>query len=94
MLPQLVRLTKDWIDGYVLPYLKDGAFPQMLLFVEYSHAAAERIHRAIALLTDDTADRVVALLTRGRITSDGVGPHTDLLDEFPYLGPPHLASSS
>ena len=30
-----------------MPYLKDGAFPQMLLFVEYSHAAAERIHRAI-----------------------------------------------
>jgi len=41
------------------------------------------------LLTDDTADLIVALLTRGRITSDGVGPHTDLLDEFPYLGPPH-----
>lgn len=40
-------------------------------------------------LTDDTADLWAALLTRGRITSDGVGPHTDLLDEFPYLGLPH-----
>ena len=40
-------------------------------------------------LTDDTADLLVALLTRGRITSDLAGPHTDLLDEFPYLGPPH-----
>lgn len=40
-------------------------------------------------LTDDTADLWAALLTRGRITSDGVGPHTDLLDRFPYLGPPH-----
>jgi hypothetical protein len=20
---------------------------------------------------------------------DGVGPHTDLLDDFPFLGPPH-----
>lgn len=39
-------------------------------------------------LTDDTADLLAALLTRGRITSDGVGPHTDLLEEFPYLGPP------
>jgi len=46
------------------------------------------------LLTDDTADRIVALLTMGRVTSDGAGPHTDLLDEFPYLGPPHLASRS
>jgi hypothetical protein len=40
-------------------------------------------------LTDDTADLLVALLTMGRITSDLAGPHTDLLDEFPYLGPPH-----
>jgi hypothetical protein len=40
-------------------------------------------------LTDDTADLLAALLTRGRITSDGIGPHTDLLDVFPYLGAPH-----
>jgi hypothetical protein len=40
-------------------------------------------------LTDDTADLLVALLTRGRITSDLAGPHTDYLAEFPYLGPPH-----
>ena len=40
-------------------------------------------------LTDDTADFLAALLTRGRITSDGIGPHTDLLDDFPYLGAPH-----
>jgi hypothetical protein len=44
-------------------------------------------------LTDDTADLLAALLTRGRITSDGVGPHTDLLDGFPYLGPPHRAAN-
>ena len=42
-------------------------------------------------LTDDTADLLVALLTMGRITSDGAGPHTDLLDDFPYLGVPHPA---
>ncbi len=40
-------------------------------------------------LTDDTADLIVALLTRGRVTSDKVGPHTDLLGEFPHLGAPH-----
>ena len=39
-------------------------------------------------LTDDTADLLAALLTKGRITSDGVGPHTDLLAAFPFLGPP------
>jgi uncharacterized protein DUF4331 len=40
-------------------------------------------------LTDDTADLLASLLTRGRVTSDLVSPHTDLLDEFPYLGAPH-----
>jgi hypothetical protein len=47
-------------------------------------------------LTDDTADLLAALLTRGRITSDLAGPHTDLLREFPYLGlahPPELAAT-
>lgn len=44
-------------------------------------------------LTDDTADLLAALLTRGRVTSDLAGPHTDLLDEFPYLGPPHRAAN-
>jgi hypothetical protein len=43
-------------------------------------------------LTDDTADLLASLLTRGRVTSDLVGPHTDLLDSFPYLGPPHPAT--
>jgi hypothetical protein len=45
-------------------------------------------------LTDDTADLLVALMTRGRITSDLAGPHTDYLAEFPYLGPPHPDPSS
>ncbi len=37
-------------------------------------------------LADDFADPMIAMLTRGRVPGDGVGPHTDLLDEFPYLG--------
>jgi hypothetical protein len=45
-------------------------------------------------LTDDTADLLAALLTRGRITSDLAGPHTDLLETFPYLGPPHPGESA
>jgi len=44
-------------------------------------------------LTDDTADLLASLLTRGRVTSDLAGPHTDLLEEFPYLGPPHAGES-
>lgn len=40
-------------------------------------------------LTDDIADLRISAVTMGRVTGDGVGPHTDLLNEFPYLGPPH-----
>jgi hypothetical protein len=27
------------------------------------------------------------------VKSDSVGPHRDLLAEFPYLGPPHTAAA-
>ncbi|HVL53142.1 MAG TPA: DEAD/DEAH box helicase family protein [Vitreimonas sp.] len=47
LFPQLVRITKRWIDECVTPYKKDGTFEQMLLFTQFSHAAADRIHRAI-----------------------------------------------
>jgi hypothetical protein len=42
-------------------------------------------------LTDDAADVFLAILTNGKVTGDKVGPHGDLLAEFPYLGPPHNA---
>ena len=42
-------------------------------------------------LTDDAADAFLAILTNGRVTEDRVGAHSDLLAEFPYLGPPHNA---
>jgi hypothetical protein len=41
------------------------------------------------LLTDDVADGFMAILTNGKVRSDKVGPHGDLLPDFPYLGPPH-----
>jgi hypothetical protein len=40
-------------------------------------------------LTDDAFDWFTRVLTNGRITGDSVGPHGDLLQEFPYVGPPH-----
>jgi len=66
--------------GLALTYLPD--------VLEYD-ASAEPGYPNGRRLTDDTADLLAALLTRGRITSDLVGPHTDLLDDFPYLGVPH-----
>ena len=45
-------------------------------------------------LTDDVADVFLSMLTNGKVTGDMVGPHRDLLDEFPYLGPPHPIESN
>jgi hypothetical protein len=42
-------------------------------------------------LTDDAADAFLAVFTNGKVAGDKVGPHGDLLDEFPYLGSPHNA---
>ena len=44
-------------------------------------------------LTDDVMDLFVSILTNGKITRDNVGPHKDLLVNFPYLGQPHKARS-
>jgi Domain of unknown function (DUF4331) len=43
------------------------------------------------LLTDDVVDAFLPILTNGKVTGDRVGPHRDLLAEFPYVGPPHDA---
>ena len=40
-------------------------------------------------LTDDVVDIVLNLVTGGKVTTDMVGPHTDYLTAFPYLGQPH-----
>jgi hypothetical protein len=40
-------------------------------------------------LIDDVVDPFFSLLTNGTVTEDKVGPHSDLLEEFPYLAPPH-----
>jgi Domain of unknown function (DUF4331) len=40
-------------------------------------------------LTDDAFDWFMRVLTNGKVTGDSVGPHNDLLREFPYVGPPH-----
>jgi Domain of unknown function (DUF4331) len=42
-------------------------------------------------LRDDAVDSFLAVLTNGKVRGDGIGPHGDLLAEFPYLGPPHAS---
>lgn len=40
-------------------------------------------------LTYDAIDHFLPILTNGKVTTDGVAAHNDLLTEFPFLGPPH-----
>jgi hypothetical protein len=40
-------------------------------------------------LTDDAFDSFIRILTNGKVKKDKVGPHGDLLQDFPYVGPPH-----
>ena len=45
-------------------------------------------------LTDDVVGFFLPILTNGKVTDDKVGPHKDLLAEFPYVGPPHKARTT
>ncbi|MBN2389202.1 MAG: DEAD/DEAH box helicase family protein [Anaerolineae bacterium] len=46
LFPQLLGIARRWMAECVT--YKDHTFPQLLLFVEFAHAAADRIYRAIA----------------------------------------------
>jgi hypothetical protein len=45
-------------------------------------------------LTDDVEANFLTVITNGKVTSDRVPPHTDLLDDFPYVGPPNTAKTA
>ena len=45
-------------------------------------------------VTDDVIDVFLSILTNGKVTRDNVGPHTDLLASFPYVGSPHKIRSA
>jgi len=44
--------------------------------------------------TDDVYSMRFAWLTNGKVPPSGLKPHEDLLNEFPYLGPPNPKTSS
>jgi Domain of unknown function (DUF4331) len=60
-----------------------------ILDYDYASPAGYRNGRT---LTDDIIDTQLAVLTNGAVTADKVGPHQDLLTDFPYVGPPHLTA--
>ena len=57
--------------------------------LSYNQREPVRYPRNGRTLTDDVVDVFLSVLTNGKVTGDKVGPHGDVLDEFPYLGPPH-----
>jgi len=60
--------------------------PDVLTYNVGTHAVGPLNGRALA---DDVIDTELGLTTNGCVTSDGVGPHSDYLAHFPYLGLPH-----
>lgn len=65
--------------------IADILLPDILTY-DYSSSAGFLNGRK---LTDDVIDIELALVTNGQVTTDMVGPHTDLLQVFPYVGNPH-----
>jgi hypothetical protein len=45
------------------------------------------------IFTDDVINFRLDFLSKGDIPPTGLTPHTDILDEFPYLGTPHQPKS-
>jgi len=45
-------------------------------------------------LSDDVMDGFISILTKGKLKTDNVGPHTDLLASFPYVGAPHMTRAA
>ncbi len=63
----------------------EGTLPDMLTF---DPAEPARYPNG-RVFTDDVIDYRLAFLTKGECPPSGLAPHTDTLDGFPYLGPPH-----
>jgi hypothetical protein len=67
---------------------QNSLLPDILAF---DHAQTASYPNNGRTLTDDVMGVFLAILTNDRVTTHGLGPHDDLLADFPYLGPPHTA---
>jgi hypothetical protein len=95
-----VNDQERWLDlfvhlmGHTGGYTRDeaivaihdhGILPDMLSY-DPSKAAKYPNGR---VFTDDVINARLSFLSKGDIPPDGLSPHTDILNEFPYLGTPH-----
>ncbi|HEU5421448.1 MAG TPA: DUF4331 family protein [Streptosporangiaceae bacterium] len=63
----------------------EGVLPDMLTF----NPALPAKYPNGRVFTDDVIEHRLAFLSKGEIPPAGLAPHTDVLQEFPYLGTPH-----
>ena len=75
--------------GYTPEDAKGVAKKLLPDILSYHPREAARYPNNGRTLTDDVVDLFLSMYTNGKITGDKVGPHSDLLDGFPCLGPPH-----
>ncbi len=66
-----------------------GILPDMLTY-DPSKPAKYPNGRVFA---DDVIDHRLSFLSKGEIPPDGLAPHTDILEEFPFIGTPHPSTS-
>jgi len=64
-----------------------GLLPDML---RYDPARPARYPNG-RTLSDHVVDARLAMISNNSVPSDGLRPHDDLLEEFPYLGTPHAS---
>jgi hypothetical protein len=86
---QLFQSDLETLGGYSPAQalaIADILLPDVLTF-DYSSSGGFLNGRR---LQDDVIDIELNLVTNGKVTTDMVGPHTDYLSEFPYLGKPHV----
>jgi hypothetical protein len=83
--------TLEHADGYTLGEAQRLARTRLPDILPYDPRRPVAYPDNGRLLTDNVVDPLLGLLTNGKVTEHGVGPHDDFLAEFPYLGPPHKA---
>ncbi len=80
--------TLESLGGYSstdATHIAEILLPDILTY-DFSSSAGFLNGRQLA---DDVIDIELGLVTNGKLTTDMVGPHTDYLSVFPYLGTPH-----